>query len=98
MLGSVANINIFDNVHGSSNSLGDGFGRSSQKMQAEQDHGNNPYKNSTSKKYAYGTSNNIVMNKQVKMEGNNVNMKKIKSEQVIFESKPKESGDVFSKV
>ena len=38
------------------------------------------------------------MNEQVRREANNVNMKKIKSEQVIFEARAKEGGDVFSNV
>lgn len=42
--------------------------------------------------------NNIGVNEQVRREANNVNMKKIKSEQVIFEARPKEGGDVFSNV
>ena len=80
ILGSSANINTFDHVHGSSGSLGNGFVTSSQyKLHAQQDHIENPYKNSYTKKYAYGTSNNIVVNDQPTVDTNNVSMKKARS-------------------
>lgn len=82
MLGSCANINTFDGIHGSNSSIANGFATSSHhKMQPEQDHSSNPNKDSYSKKYkyAYGTSTNIVTGGEVGIDGNNVNMKKTKS-------------------